>query len=174
MFGKFLKTPECMEVLSWLLNHQDDKYSAAIIAIECNMVDMSTFMAVITILEGVGYIEFDEFSSDELMIGLKKDSSAVELLLHLQDDFNDLAFNSEQVSPSLAYLHSSPLKETIDAQVIKNMESDIDIVEMCKNYKDLDQNNEVERELYNICSKLEETGEYEEFIRRLESEDNIE
>ena len=80
MFGKFLQSPDCMKVLSWLLDHSDDKYSAAIIAIECNMVDMSTFMAVLTVLEGGKFVSFDEYSSeDELMIGLDKDSSSVQL-----------------------------------------------------------------------------------------------
>ena len=41
---------------------------------------------------------------------------------------------------------------------------------MCKNYKDLDTEDDVEKEIYNICSKLEETGEYDEFISRLESD----
>ena len=169
MFGKFLQTPDCMKVLAWLLNHPDDKYSAAIIAIECNMVDMSSFMAVLSILEGVQYVEFDEFSSDDLMIGLKKDSSGIDLLLHLKEEFNDCAFNSEQVSPSLAYLHSSQLKQSIDAQIFKNFESN-EVIDKFKNYKDLDLDNSVEKEIYDICCKLEETGEYEEFISRLEDD----
>lgn len=170
MFGKFLKTKECMEVLSWLLSHPDDKYSAAIIAIECNMVDMSTFMAVLSILEGVGFIEFDEFTEEELLVGLKKDSSASELLVHLKDEFNDRAFQSEQVAPSLAYLHSSQLKRVIDSQMFEKLEAD-DIIDMCKNYKDLERKNDVEKEIYNICSKLDETGEYEDFLSRLENND---
>ena len=167
MFGKFLKTPECMSVLSWLLSHPDNKYSAAIIAIECDMVDMSTFMAVLTILEGVDLIEFDEFSKEELMIGLKSDSSSTQLLTHLKEEFNDCAFNSEQVSPSLAYLHSPQLKKTVDSQVLERFEAD-ELINKCKNYKDLDLENEEEKEIYDICSKLEETGEYEEFISKLE------
>lgn len=167
MFGKFLRTPECMEVLSWLLGHQNDTYSAAIIAIECNMVDMSTFMAVLSILEGVQLIKIDDFSEEELLIGLNKESSSAQLLLQLQNEFNYCAFNSEQVSPSLAYLHSPELKETIDTQILEKFEAD-ELVDMCKNYKDLDQEKDVEKEIYNICSKLEEEGEYDEFITRLE------
>ena len=167
MFGKFLQTPECMRVLAWLLNHPDDTYSAAIIAIECNMVDMSSFMAVLSILEGVKLIKLDEFSADELMIALDKDSSSGQLLLHLQQEFNDCAFSSEQVSPSLAYLNSAQLKQTIDSQVLKNLEAG-EVVNLCKNYKELDRDTELEKEIYNLCSKLDETGEYEEFIRRLE------
>lgn len=169
MFGKFLQTPECMSVLSWLLEHPDDMYSAAIIAIECNMVDMSTFMAVLTTLEGGDFVYFDEFSEDDLMIGLKKDSSSVQLLTHLRDEFNDFAFKSEQVSPSLAYLHSPQLKKTIDAQILKKFD-EREVVEMCKNYKDLDQSKDVEKEIYDICSKLEESGEYEEFIEKIDNE----
>ena len=168
MFGKFLQTPECMTVLAWLINHPDDKYSAAIVAIECGIEDMSTFMAVLTILEGTSLIEFDEFSSDDLMLGLKNGSSSVDLLLHFKNEFNDCAFNSEQVSPSLAYLHSPQIKETIDSHILNNISQD-KVVEMCKNYKDLDLENEVEKEIYNLCSKLDETGEYEEFIDRLEN-----
>jgi len=168
MFGKFLKTPECMRVLSWLLSHPDDNYSAAIIAIECDMEDMATFMAVISILEGVGFIKIDDLSSDELMFGLDKENSSTQLLLHLKDEFNDCAFSSEQVSPSLAYLHSVKLKETIDSQIFNRLGSD-EIIDMCKNYKDLDgEEDDVKREIINICSKLEETGEYEDFIERLE------
>lgn len=167
MFGKFLRTPECMEILSWLLGHQDDTYSAAIIAIECNMVDMSTFMAVLSILEGVQLIKIDDFSEEELLIGLNKESSSAQLLLQLQNEFNYCAFNSEQVSPSLAYLHSPELKETIDTQILEKFEAD-ELVDMCKNYKDLDQEKDVEKEIYNICSKLEEEGEYDEFITKLE------
>ena len=167
MFGKFLKTPECMDVLVWLLNHPDDKYSASIIAIECDMVDISSFMAVLSILEGVNLVEIDDFS-DELLLGLKKDSSSTELLLHLKEEFDSCAFSSEQVSPSLAYLHSTQLKGTIDSQILDKFNSD-DIVDMCKNYKDLDGESDLEREIYNICSKLEETGEYEDFIDKLEN-----
>lgn len=169
MFGKFLKTPECMKVLSWLLNHPDDKYTAAIIAIECNMVDMSSFMAVLTTLEGVNLVTFDEYSEEDLLIGFNKDSSSGQLLIHLQDEFNDCAFKSEQVSPSLAYLHSPQLKKTVDAQIFKTFDAN-EVVDMCKNYKELDQSNEMEREIYNICSKLEETGEYEDFINKIENE----
>lgn len=169
MFGKFLRTPECMEVLSWLLGHQDDTYSAAIIAIECNMVDMSTFMAVLSILEGAQLIKIDEFSEEELLIGLNKQSSATQLLLQLQNEFNYCGFNSEQVSPSLAYLHSPVLKETIDTQILQKFEAD-ELIDMCKNYKDFaDTDKDVEKEIYNICSKLEENGDYDEFIEKLES-----
>ena len=171
MFGKFLQTPECMRVLAWLLNHPDDTYSAAIIAIECNMVDMSSFMAVLSILEGAQLIKLDEFSSDELMIGLDSNSSAGQLLAHFQEEFNECAFASEQVSPSLAYLHSPQLKKTIDSQILERFEKD-DLIDMCKNYKDLSQENDFEKEIYNICSKLDETGEYEEFIQRLENDIN--
>lgn len=169
MFGKFLQSPDCMNVLAWMLAHPDDKYSASIIAIECNMVDMSSFMAVLSILEGAEYIEFDDFSENELMVGLKKSSSATELLLHLKDEFNDCAFNSQQVSPSLAYLHSPQLKKTIDSHILNRLEAD-EIIDMCKNYKDLSRENDMEKEIYDICSKLEETGEYDEFISRLESD----
>ena len=103
------------------------------------------------------------------MIGLKKDSSGIDLLLHLKEEFNDCAFNSEQVSPSLAYLHSSQLKQSIDAQIFKNFESN-EVIDKFKNYKDLDLDNNVEKEIYDICCKLEETGEYEEFISRLEDD----
>lgn len=169
MFGKFLKTPECMTVLAWLLNHPDDKYSAAIIAIECDMVDMSTFMAVLTVLEGASLICFDEYEQDELLIGLNHESSSGQLLIHLKDEFNDCAFNSEQVSPSLAYLHSPQLKMTVDAQILSKFDA-TEVIDMFKNYKDLDTSNDVEKEIYNICSKLEETGEYEEFISRIEND----
>ena len=169
MFEKFLQTQECMRVVSWFLSHPKDRYSAAIIAIECNMVDMSSFMAVLSILEGVGFIDFDEFSEEELMIGLKADSSFSKLLIHLQEEFNDCAFNSEQVSPSLAYLHSPLLKKTIDSQILENFEAN-EIIDMCKNYQNLDKDNDVEREIYNICTKLKETGEYEEFLNRLEND----
>ena len=140
MFGKFITTPECMKVLEWLINHPNDKYSAAIIAIECNMPDMSTFMATLTTLEGTDFIEFDEFSEEELLLGLKKDSSIVDLLLHLKDEFNDNAFRSEQVSPALAYLHSSEIKKAVDTQILEKYKAE-EIVDMCKNYKDLDQKN---------------------------------
>lgn len=169
MFGKFLKTPECMRVLSWLLSHPDDTYSAAIIAIECDMVDMSSFMAVLSILEGVNLIEIDDLSEDELVLGLNKNSSITDLLVHFKDEFNDCAFKSEQVAPSLAYLHSKTLKETIDSQILNRFEAD-ELIDMCKNYKELDiEEDDVKREIYNICSKLEETGEYDEFLERLEN-----
>lgn len=169
MFGKFLRTPECMEVLSWFINHDEGMYSAAIIAIECNMKDMSTFMGVLTVLEGTDFIFFDELNEEELKIGLNKNSSGVQLLLHLKDDFNDLAFRSEQVSPALAYLNSEKIKETIDSQLLEKFDSE-DVLKMCKNYKDLDVENELEKEIHDICLKLDEQGEYEEFIERMEAE----
>lgn len=169
MFEKFITTPECMNVLAWLLGHPNDKYSADIIAIECNMSDMSTFMAVLTTLEGVNLIEFDDFSEKKLFLGLKKDSSNTDLLLHFKDEFNDCAFRSEQVSPSLAYLHSSEIKKAVDAQIFEKYKAE-EIVDMCKNYKDLKLENDFEKEIFTLCSKLEETGDYEEFISKLEDD----
>lgn len=159
-----------MSVLSWLINHPDDKYSAAIIAIECNMTDMSTYMAVLSILEGTNFVEFDEFSEDDLMVGLKKGSSSTKLLLHLKDEFDDCAFNSEQVSPSLAYLYSPELKNTVDSKIFDKFKAE-ELVDMCKNYKDLNgSEDDVEKEIFNICSRLDEEGEYDDFIEKLENE----
>lgn len=166
MFEKFLLTSECMKVLSWLLNHPDDEYSAAIVGVECEMVNMTDFMAVLSILEGVGFATFNEMSED-LMIKLDKDSSITQLLIHLKDEFDDKAFRSEQVSPSLAYLHSSQLKRIVDSEILNDFGAS-EILDICKNYKDLDISDPQNKEIYNLCSKLEETGEYDEFIERLE------
>lgn len=166
MFEKFLQTPDCMRVLSWLLNHPDSEYSVAIVGIECDMVDMTRYMAVISILEGIGLITTDDVS-EEITIKLNKDESITQLLLHLKDEFNDNAFRSEHVSPSLAYLHSDQLKKVVDSEIFSSLNAE-DLIDLCKNYKDLDLSDPSNNDIYNLCSKLEETGEYEDFINRLE------
>lgn len=166
MFEKFLRTPDCMEVLAWLLNHPTGEYSAAIVGIECNMVDMAKFMAVLSILEGVNIIQTNEMS-DEVTIKLKEDESIIQLLIHLKDEFNDSAFRSEQVSPSLAYLHSQKLRNIVDSQIFNELQPE-DLIDMCKNYKDLDMSDPKNIDVFNFCSKLEENGDYDEFIEKLE------
>lgn len=166
MFGKFLRTPECMKILSWLLNHPDDEYSASIVGIECEMSDMNTFMAVLSTLEGAGFISFNSMS-DELLMKLNKDESITQLLIHLKDEFNDKAFRSDQVSPSLAYLNSVNIREALDLEIFREIIGE-GFLDLCKNYKELDTSDPKNEEIFKLCSKLEETGEYEEFISRLE------
>ena len=168
MFGKFLKNKECMSVLTWLLNHPDGEYSGAIVAIECEMPNVNTFMAVLTILEAAKFISVNEFD-EELNIKLNKDESITQLLSHLKDDFNDIAFHSDQISPALAYLTSSGIQSIINSKMLGNINlEEEEILKMFKDYKNLDLDDDVQKEIYDICCKLEETGEYEEFIKNLE------
>ena len=167
MFEKFLNTPDCMKILSWMLNHPDGEYSAAIVGIECEMTDMFRYMGIISVLEGTGFVKINELS-EEVMMSLNKDESIVQLLMHLKDEFNDKAFHSEHVSSSLAYLHSESLRRIVDAEMLSNFDAD-DIVDRCKNYKELDLSDKFNKDIYKLCEKLEETGEYEEFIEKLES-----
>lgn len=169
MFEKFLQTPECMRVLTWFLRHPDDFYSASIVAIECDIVDMSSYMAVLSTLEGVKLIETDELSKEDLMLRLNKESSSTQLLTHFRDEFNDNAFHSDQVAPSLAYLNSNTLKNSIDAHIFDKYTAE-EIVDMCKNYETLDTSDLTQNELFQICSRLKESGEYDEFIQKLEYE----
>lgn len=166
MFEKFMMTPGCLKVLLWLLNHPDDEYNAGIIGIECDIPDTNDFMAILSVLEGVGFIATDELS-ENLKIRLDKDKSISQLLIHLKDEFNDNAFRSEQVSPSLAYLHSAPLKRIIDTKFLGELGGE-EVLEKCKNYETLDISDPFNEDIYNLCLKLEESGEYEEFIERLE------
>lgn len=168
MFEKFLKNQDCIKVLSWLLNHPDGEYTAAIIGIESEIADMTTYMAVLSILEGVGLITINEVV-EELSISLNKEASITQLLIHLKDEFNDNAFKSEQVSPALAYLSSNPLRKIVDGEIFSKISKDVnDLADKCRNYKDLDLSITDNMDIYNLCSKLEETGEYEEFISRLD------
>ena len=43
-----------------------------------------------------------------------------------------------------------------------------DILDICKNYKDLDLSDPKNKELYDLCSQLDEDGELDEFIAHLE------
>ena len=167
MFEKFIKNPECMKVVAWLLNHPDGDYAAAILGVECEISDMTSFMAIISILEGVHIIKINEFSED-LSISLDKDQSITQLLLHLKEEFNDQAFRSDQVSPALSYLTSDAVRNLVDGQIFEEISSE-KIVDLFKNYEELDLDDSLNKEVYKICMKLQEENEYDEFIQKLEN-----
>ena len=165
MFGKFLNQPLCMRVLNWFLEHPDDEYSASIIGMECEASDVTTFIAAVTILEGVHLVNINE-GSEELMLSFNKDESISQLLCHFKDEFNDLAFKSEAVSPALSYLHSEPFKNLIDSEVVSQVIKDeaLDLLEKCENYEDLDLDNPLDAEVHKICKQLKADGNYEGFL----------
>ena len=159
MFGKFITNEDCMKVLEWLCNHPDREYSAAIIGVESGISDIGRFMAVLSILDGMG--------NEELILRVDKEASISKLLFHLKDEFNDIAFRSETVSPALAYLTSEEARNIVDSELMNSLEPD-DILDICKNYKDLDLSDPKNKELYDLCSQLDEDGELDEFIAHLE------
>ena len=159
MFGKFITNEDCMKVLEWLCNHPDREYSAAIIGVESGISDIGRFMAVLSILDGMG--------NEELILRVDKEASISKLLFHFKDEFNDIAFRSETVSPALAYLTSEEARNIVDSELMNSLEPD-DILDICKNYKDLDLSDPKNKELYDLCSQLDEDGELDEFIAHLE------
>lgn len=168
MFGKFITNEDCMKVLEWLCNHPDREYSAAIIGVESGISDIGRFMAVLSILDGVGFIEvLDGMGNEELILRVDKEASISKLLFHLKDEFNDIAFRSETVSPALAYLTSEEARNIVDSELMNSLEPD-DILDICKNYKDLDLSDPKNKELYDLCLQLDEDGELDEFIAHLE------
>ena len=170
MFGKFITNEDCMKVLEWLCNHPDREYSAAIIGVESGISDIGRFMAVLSILDGVGFIEvLDGMGDEELILRVDKEASISKLLFHLKDEFNDIAFRSETVSPALAYLTSDDIKKKVDNEVAGESITK-EFIDLCKNYKDLDKDNPLYTEIYYFCSNLEENGEFDSFIEKLESE----
>ena len=171
MFGKFINQPQCMRVLGWFLDHPNDEYTASIIGLECESPDVTTFIAVVSVLEGVSLINVNE-DSEELLLSFNKDSSISQLLCHFKDEFNDIAFRTEAVSPALSYLNSTHFKSIIDAEVVSQMIKDnsVDLLEKCRNYKDLDRTNPVDEEIYKICKQLEADGAYEGFLEYLENQ----
>lgn len=168
MFGKFLQNDGCMKVLSWMLSHKDGEYTAAIVGIECGIGNIGNYMAILSILEEVGFITIRDFN-EELLIAFNKESSSSQLLSHLEEEFNDIAFNSEQISPALAYLTSDDIKKKVDNEVAGESITK-EFIDLCKNYKDLDKDNPLYTEIYYFCSNLEENGEFDSFIEKLESE----
>ena len=171
MFGKFIQQPLCMSVLNWFLEHPDGEYSASIIGLECDSPDVTTFIAVVSILEGVGLIKVNE-GSEELLLSFNKDSSISELLCYFRNEFNDIAFRTESVSPALSYLNSDRFKNLIDTEVISQIinKSTLDLYEKCSNYKDLDRDDPIDNEIYKICKQLEADGNYEDFLQYLKDQ----
>ena len=167
MFEKFITNPDCMKVVAWLLNHSEGEYAAAILGVECEIADMTTFMAIISILEGVHIIKINDFSED-LTISLDKEQSITQLLMHFREDFNDQAFRSDQVSPALSYLTSDAVRKIVDGQIFEEIGSE-KVIDLFKNYEELDLDDSLNREVYNICTKLKENDEYEDFIEKLEN-----
>ena len=174
MFGKFLTNPDCMKVLNWLCEHSDREYSAAIVGVECDIstpeyLDIGKFMAILTILEGVGFIKIVNSLGEEdgdLIIQLDTESSITQLLLHLKDEFNDIAFREEAVSPALAYLTSTKARNIVDSELLKAVDIE-DILDVCENYKDLDLEDENNKKIFDLCSKLDKDGELDSFVAHL-------
>ena len=169
MFGKFLQSECCMKVLSWLLDHDNRYYDASIVHIECGSFPMGDFMAVLTILQGVDIIYIDD-TSEDLTLKLNLDSSISQLLTHLRDEFNDLAFSSMNVSPALSYLYSQNFKNQIDGEVLAASSFELEeILDICKNYEDMEITNDMEQEIYDMCVEMKANGIYDDFIRFAES-----
>ena len=168
MFGKFINQPLCMRVLNWFLEHPDDEYSASIIGMECESPDVTTFIAVVSILEGVHLVSINE-GSEELLLSFNKDESIAQLLSHFKDEFNDLAFKTEAVSPALSYLYSEPFKNLIDSEVISQVirDKNLDLLEKCENYETLDLDEPIDAEIYKICKQLDAENNYEGFLEFL-------
>ena len=167
MFEKFITNQDCMKVVAWLLNHSEGSYPAAILGVECEIDNMTDFMAVISVLEGVNIIEIDEFS-EELSIKLNKEESITKLLIHFKDDFNDQAFHSEQVSPALSYLTSNVVKKLVDDTIFEQLDVE-NVIDLFKNYEELDLQEPLNQEVYRICTQLKEENKYDEFIENLQN-----
>lgn len=165
MFGKFITNNDCMRVVAWLLSHPDGEYPAAILGVECGIEDMTSFMAVISVLEGVHIINIDEYS-EVLKISLAQDESIVQLLTHFKDEFNDQAFRSDQVSPALGYLTSKVVRKLVDTHLFEELEVE-KLTDLFENYEELDLDDPLNEEVYKICTKLIEEDKYEEFINNL-------
>ena len=126
-------------------------------------------MAILTILEGVGFIKIvNSLGEDDgdLIIQMDTKSSISQLLLHLKDEFNDIAFREEAVSPALAYLTSVKARNIVDSELLKTVNID-DILNVCENYKDLDLEDDNNQKLFDLCSKLDEDGELDSFVAHL-------
>ena len=171
MFEKIITNEYCMRVLGWLLQHPISEYRATIVSIECNIQDLTQFIAVITILEGCKIVKVNQ-QEEELMIQLDEEENSVKLLQNLKEEINNNAYLSPQVSPALAYFSSEEVKNTVDNLALEELIRDLDdfdneeLYNMCKNYKELDTSNELNSLIYNLCSDLEKSGEYEVFMNK--------
>ncbi len=171
MFEKIITNEQCMKVLGWLLQHPIAEYRATIVSIECDIRDLTSFIAVVTILEGCKIVKVNQ-QEEELMIQLDEEENSVKLLQNLKEEINYNAYLSPQVSPALAYFSSEEIKSTIDTLAFEDMIKDLDtfddkeLYEMCKNYKELDLSDDLNAVIYNLCKDLEESGEYEAFMNK--------
>lgn len=169
MFTKFLKSEECMTVLSWFINHPDGEYIASIVCTDCGEMSLGKFMAALTILDGVGFITVNELE-EELMVSLNKDANITQLLIHLKDEFEDISFKEYSISSAFNYLYSSEFRRSIDKDIASQVVDWNEIIDLCKNYEDLDLNDAFQKEIHDLCVELDKNNELDGFIKHAQNE----
>ena len=50
MFDKFMNDNNCMKILLWLINHSTGDYDAAIIAYDCQIMDITLFIYLMSLV----------------------------------------------------------------------------------------------------------------------------
>lgn len=173
MFEKFLNSSECMEVLSWFISHPDGEYLASVVCMDCGNMLLGKFMSALSVLQGVELLSVNEFE-EELTVSLNKESSTTKLLLHLKDEFNDLAFKEPTVSSALNYFYSDDFRRAVDNDVLSQTVDWEEVLDMCEHYEDIDTSNPFNKQIYDICTELEKSGELENFIKHTRNQFDVE
>lgn len=176
MFKRLCANEDLMTLLDWMLEHSMGEYTASNIQMFTKIYDTNEFVKLLHLLYTLGICEVTvDNDVEELFVEVNQDSELTQAFKTIKDTIELKAFEKPEVGLVLDKIDEE--MDSIIARIISDPDINIqDLIDECKNYKDIDIETETDEskiEFYHRLKELDDEGDLDNLISFLEDLEDI-
>ena len=176
MFKRLCANENLMTLLDWMLEHSMGEYTASNIQMFTKIYDTEEFVKLLHLLYTLGICNVTvDNDVEELFVEVNQDSELTQAFKTIKDGIDIKSFENPEVALVLDRIDEA--WDSVIANIMSDPEINInDLINECKNYKDIDIDSETDEskiEFYNRMKELDDEGDLENLIAFLEDLEEI-